>query len=289
MQQSNSQEWRLAGGRLAAQVWGPDTASTTWLALHGWADNAATFARLAPDLTDTLNLRIVALDFSGHGHSAHRPPRSEYALWSYSHDALDALDALGLTRVTLLGHSLGAGVANLLAATYPERVQALVLIDGLLGRLATTAGLVGQLRRGLSDQRRPPSEPPRYRSVEQAVQVRVSKSLLPIDADTARPIVLRNLDGCDRTGYRLRLDRQVMAARPMAFTEAQAVAVLAAIRCPALLLQGRNGIIPERDPRGVCRAAIPGLTQITLDGGHHLHLAPATCAPVAQAIARWYG
>lgn len=148
MQQSNSQEWRLAGGRLAAQVWGPDTASTTWLALHGWADNAATFARLAPDLTDTLNLRIVALDFSGHGHSAHRPPRSEYALWSYSHDALDALDALGLTRVTLLGHSLGAGVANLLAATYPERVQALVLIDGLLGRLATTAGLVGQLRRG---------------------------------------------------------------------------------------------------------------------------------------------
>lgn len=250
MQQSNSQEWRLAGGRLAAQVWGPDTASTTWLALHGWADNAATFARLAPDLTDTLNLRIVALDFSGHGHSAHRPPRSEYALWSYSHDALDALDALGLTRVTLLGHSLGAGVANLLAATYPERVQALVLIDGLLGRLATTAGLVGQLRRGLSDQRRPPSEPPRYRSVEQAVQVRVSKSLLPIDADTARPIVLRNLDGCDRTGYRLRLDRQVMAARPMAFTEAQAVAVLAAIRCPALLLQGRDGIIPERDPAG---------------------------------------
>src|SRR5690625_5810116 len=86
----------LAGGRLASLSWGPENAPT-WLALHGWLDNAASFSRLAPVLVERLGIRIVALDFSGHGHSAHR--EGDYALWDYCHDLLDAADALGLERV----------------------------------------------------------------------------------------------------------------------------------------------------------------------------------------------
>ena len=63
----------LAHGRLAALAWG-DPEAPTWLALHGWLDNAESFSRLAPLLVEALGIRIVAIDFPGHGHSQ---PRAE--------------------------------------------------------------------------------------------------------------------------------------------------------------------------------------------------------------------
>ena len=53
---------------LAAHLYGPEDGQRV-IALHGWLDNANSFARLAPLLP---GLRIVALDFAGHGLSAHR-------------------------------------------------------------------------------------------------------------------------------------------------------------------------------------------------------------------------
>lgn len=272
--------------QLAGLSWGNSNAPT-WLALHGWMDNAATFSRIGPMIAGQLGIRIIALDFSGHGHSAHRPPRSEYSMWSYCHDVIDALDELGLAQVTLMGHSLGAGVANILAAIQPERVKALILIDGLLGRLSDPADQVKQLRQGITAQRRLSSRSSHYQDIEQAVEVRVRKSMLPIDKDTARPIVLRNLVGSEQEGYQLRFDRQIMAARPVSFTERQAISIMQGIQCPALLVQGRQGIIPLRDPGQSCRDAIRGLVQVTLDGGHHLHLEPAMANDVANAIVHW--
>ena len=120
----------LAQGRLAALSWGRADAPT-WLALHGWLDNAASFTRLAPLLVEALDIRIVALDFRGHGHSAHAAQGGDYALWDYCHDVLDAMESLELEQTCLLAHSMGAAVACLLAASLPECVERLTLIDGL--------------------------------------------------------------------------------------------------------------------------------------------------------------
>ena len=66
---------------LAAHLFGPEDGVPV-IALHGWLDNANSFARLAPKLT---GLRIVALDLAGHGHSAHRPPGASYSGGSVLH------------------------------------------------------------------------------------------------------------------------------------------------------------------------------------------------------------
>ena len=74
---------------LAAHLYGPADGEPV-IALHGWLDNAASFARLAPKLP---GLRIVALDFAGHGHSDHRPAGAGYAIWDYAHDVLPSSSA----------------------------------------------------------------------------------------------------------------------------------------------------------------------------------------------------
>ena len=76
---------------LAAHLFGPEDGLPV-IALHGWLDNANSFARLAPKLN---GLRIIALDMAGHGHSGHRPSGAGYALWDYAHDVLQVAEQLG--------------------------------------------------------------------------------------------------------------------------------------------------------------------------------------------------
>ncbi|WP_163559454.1 alpha/beta hydrolase [Halomonas sp. NO4] len=274
----------LASGRLAALAWGEPEAPT-WLALHGWLDNAASFSRLAPRLVERLSVRVVALDFSGHGESAHRA--GDYALWDYCHDVLDAADALGLERLTLLAHSMGAGVACLLAAALPERVARLLLVDGLGAVTTPAAEVPAQLRKGLLAARRTPSPPPRYPDNEMAVAARVAGGVTPIDAATAEPLVRRNLEPLPDGHRRLRTDGRLLWPSPLRLSPEQARAVLAAIRCPALLIEGENGILGERAPAAMARAALPGLVRRVVPGGHHLHLEPAAVSAVVESIVAW--
>ncbi|WP_345917322.1 alpha/beta fold hydrolase [Cobetia crustatorum] len=99
---------RRSSGTIAALEWTPPTLAPargevaslarppTWLALHGWLDNAASFSRLAPLLCARLGIRIVAIDMVGHGHSSPQGPEGDYAVWDYCHDVVEALDALRL-------------------------------------------------------------------------------------------------------------------------------------------------------------------------------------------------
>ncbi|MFQ3787722.1 alpha/beta fold hydrolase [Halomonas sp. A29] len=281
---SEGQALTLAGGRLAALSWG-DAAAPTWLALHGWLDNAASFSRLAPRLVERLGIRIVALDFPGHGHSAHSD--GDYALWDYCHDLLDAADELGLARLSLLAHSMGAGVACLTAAALPERIERLVLIDGL-GAVTTPAEeSVAQLRKGLRAARRPRSVAPRYPDSKTAVAARVAGGVTPIDADTAAPLVDRNLQREDDGHVRLRTDGRLLRPSPVRLSPEQVLALLGAIRAPALLIEGETGILGERDMARAARAAVPQLMRQVLPGGHHLHLEPGSVSCVAAAIVDW--
>lgn len=282
---SEPRSLRLAGDRLAALAWGDDQAPT-WLALHGWLDNAASFSRLAPRLVDALGIRVVAIDFAGHGLSRHR--RGDYALWDYCHDLLDACDHLGLARVPLLAHSMGAGVACLTAAALPERVETLVLLDGL-GALTTEAGEApAQLRKGLLADRRPLSSAPRYPDRETAVAARVAGGATPIDAETARPLVSRNLEALPDGHVQLRTDARLLRPSLVRFSPEQVGAMLAAVRSPVLLLEGEAGILGERVRARQAREAVARLTRRVLPGGHHLHLEPSAVAGVAEAIVAWY-
>ncbi|WP_096300826.1 alpha/beta fold hydrolase [Halomonas sp. hl-4] len=276
----------LAEGRLAALCWGRDDAPT-WLALHGWLDNAASFSRLAPLLVETLDIRIVAIDFRGHGDSAHAPTGNDYALWDYGHDVLDAMEDLAVERATLLAHSMGAAVACLLAAALPERLERLTLLDGL-GALNTPASdTASQLRKGLLAHRRPLSQAPRYPDLATAVAARVAGGVTPLDTVTATPLVERNADVTADGHVQMRTDSRLLKPSLVRFTPSQVLALLAGIQAPVLLIEGETGILGERDWAEKARQAVPNLTRHVLPGGHHLHLEPQAVHGVAKVIAQY--
>lgn len=101
------------------------------LLLHGIAESSTTFARMLPDLArDHL---VIAPDLMGHGESA--KPRGDYSLGAYASGIRDLLSALDHRSATVVGHSLGGGVAMQFAYQFPERCERLVLIaSGGLGK-----------------------------------------------------------------------------------------------------------------------------------------------------------
>lgn len=115
----------VSGLRLAYAEQG-DRSGPALLMLHGYSDSLHSFDLIRPHLPH--ELRVIALSMRGHGESD--KPFDVYDVADLAADVPEALDALGLERAILVGHSLGAAVALEAAAAYPARVEGLALIGG---------------------------------------------------------------------------------------------------------------------------------------------------------------
>jgi pimeloyl-ACP methyl ester carboxylesterase len=99
--------------------------------LHGIAGTSATWDSVIPRLAEHCD--VLAPDLLGHGESA--KPHGDYSVGAYANVVRDLLEALGMGRATIVGHSLGGGIAMQFAYQFIERCERLVLVDsGGLGR-----------------------------------------------------------------------------------------------------------------------------------------------------------
>src|SRR5690606_3132100 len=109
-------------------------------------------------------------------------------------DVLDIADALGWERFSLLGHSMGAAISGMLAATCPGRIERAVLIEGLAPLPGDVERTVEKLRewlvlsRGVADRRLGVFE-----DLELAVRARMRGETGAIDASSARLLVERGV------------------------------------------------------------------------------------------------
>ena len=97
------------------------------LLLHAWAESRRSFDRLVPRLAD---FRVYAPDLRGQGDAD--KPQDGYSLAEQAGDVAAILDALDVPTASVLGSSSGGYVAQQLAAAYPDRVAALVLVGAPL-------------------------------------------------------------------------------------------------------------------------------------------------------------
>lgn len=270
--------------KIAGLEWGnPDGKPV--LALHGWLDNANSFQPISSVLCQNPDIRLVAIDFPGHGRSGHRPPGAIYHFLDFLADIASVADFLEWDRFTILGHSMGGGLGSLFAGAFPDRLEKLVLIEALgpVTREARDAPeyLGKSIRRYLEQGKK--SDTSEFRDLEQLLRLRLRAGELR--ESSARLLMER---GSEKTqnGVRLLRDPRLNLPSFVRLTEEMVLEFLKRIQAPSLVVWGKNGYKWESPYLSVRTTCISNLTQVFLGGSHHLHMDEPES--VGKAILDWY-
>jgi pimeloyl-ACP methyl ester carboxylesterase len=239
------------------------------LCLHGWLDNAASFIPLLPALK---KYDVVAIDFAGHGGSQHRAAGYDYVFVDWIHDVLDVLDALDWQQTHLIGHSMGGAIATVVAASAPERLNKLVLLEAL-GPISGKAEEAGPRLRQAVAARRYLGNDKAARiipDIEAAINARLAASNMT--RDTARLIVERNLQPVDG-GFVWRSDARMMLPTHVRTEEQFVRSWIREIAAPTLVIAANPAPIYFSPEQRTARFAELKKGQLqTIDGGHHVHM-----------------
>ncbi|WP_082983271.1 alpha/beta fold hydrolase [Mycobacterium sp. 1423905.2] len=131
---SNLHTIELHGDRVAYRDEGT---GEVLLLIHGMGGNSNNWRKMIPALSK--NYRVIAPDLLGHGQTA--KPRGDYSLGAFAVWLRDFLDALGIPRVTVIGHSLGGGIAMQFTHQHRDYCERLILLS--------SGGLGGEVNRAL--------------------------------------------------------------------------------------------------------------------------------------------
>ncbi len=256
---------------IAVQEWGCLTGKPV-IALHGWLDNLNSYYPLFSysDWLEKNNLRVIAIDLAGHGHSLHRHSTHPYYLLEYVQDLYDLIEYFKFDKVMLLGHSMGSAISGIFAGTFPERVSKLMLIEGL-GPMTHTEeeGLV-QLAKSITQRNRHKNrENQYYDDLNLIINARAKVSEL--DEENVKLLVERNMRKTEQ-GYHWRSDPRLRLPSSLYLTPKQVQAFNKNLTMPVTLLYGKQGFIHKYL---FMKERIHDCQQIILkelDGGHHLHM-----------------
>jgi pimeloyl-ACP methyl ester carboxylesterase len=252
--------------------WGDDDAPLIFY-LHGWADTGSTFQFVVDALASSW--RVVAPDWRGFGRTAH----SDGPYWfpDYLADLHEVLKHYSPDEpVNLVGHSMGGNVASLYAGSIPERVKAVINVEGF--------GLVD------SD---PDGAPQRYRGWLEAQESKMRFSEYADFAHLAGKIRLRNgglseaqaefvareWASTDGDGVTLRADPKHKMPNAVLYRRAETEACWRNITASVLLVSGDNSPF-ARQFGDIATMPFPGSEAVEVSGvGHMVHFeAPESLA-----------
>ncbi len=275
------EEWQieLHGRRVIYRIAG---SGPPVVLIHGMLNSSSHWEAVAQQLAH--DHTVVAPDLIGHGDSA--APRGDYSLGAHAASIRDLLAAIGIDRATIVGHSLGGGVAMQFFYQFPQRVERLALVSsGGLGRevspMLRTAALPGtsallsltihqRMVAALWDIGRRL----RKRGVPAGVYLQaIARALRPLQSAGARQAFLHTL-------------RSVIDVHGQRVSATDRLYLLEAI--PTLIAWGdRDNTIPIEHGR-LAAEAIPGSRFVTIPGvAHFPHLedADALAAVLREFIA----
>lgn len=246
-----------------------ETSEEVVLALHGWLDNANSFL---PMMNYNKSLRVIAVEWPGHGNSDHRGPDASYQLLDYVYDLYTLIKQENWKKVHVVGHSLGAIVASVFVGTFPELVDKLILIEALGPITAQSNETKSQLKKSIVSRYQSQIKAPSnraYSSVEKAIAARLMVS--DFNEDIATMLVTRSIKKVDG-GYQWRSDSRLKHLSPIRMVESQSLDIISDISNSTLLVLGDNGFQSLRENLAKRTASIKSINMLSFAGGHHVHM-----------------
>ncbi len=246
----------LPNGMVLAYVDMGDPSGPAVVLIHGYTDNARDWVPMLPYLSK--RFRLILVDIRGHGRSS--KPECCYTRLDFAYDIKLLLDALGVQKADIVGHSLGSIIAQTFAEYWPLRTQDVVLISSTGGPPPGTA-----------------KKPPQF---DFAAEIRKLKE--PIDADSPFMIAWWDSPTPVDSDF-IRRQRQDAAAIPLRVwiavldqglsgdtIYADLQSTLPRLTAPTLLIWGSKDPIMEEPVRATLRDALPKAQVKVFEGlGHN--------------------
>lgn len=228
------------------------------LCLHGWQDNANSFAALAPYLSE---VQLLAIDLPGHGQSEHRSAGAHYHFADWLDELCELLQLLQQPSaavqtklpIHLIGHSMGGMIGTLLAATFPEYIRSLILLDSFGLVTAEAQHTTRQLRQALlSRQKLPPNRRLGYPNLQAAARARQLQS----DFDLSSALLLAERGTIQRAqSWYWTVDLRLRLTSAYRWNLAQARQIISDVQAPVLALLATDGLEMVKQARLTFAAA----------------------------------
>ena len=235
------------GVRLRYGVQG-DAGGEPIILLHGYSDSSFSYSAVLP-LLDR-KYRVYVLDQRGHGESDR--PAGAYALQNFAADVVAFMDEMGISKATIVGHSMGSFVAQHVAVAAPERVTRMVLSGS-----ATTIrnAVVADLQREVNALKDPVPE-------KWVREFQTSTMFHPPADDFFKGVVKESLS------LPARVWQEVMTE----MMSPKAQAELSKIKVPTLILWGDKETVFPRSEQDLLLASLPNARlKVYEDTGHGMH------------------
>jgi pimeloyl-ACP methyl ester carboxylesterase len=292
-------------GGLSMRLWRRDhpeaTAHTPLLLfLHGTLDTGRSWDAVVDAIVARDVVRTVAVDMRGHGQSSAGGPGASHHILDFTKDTagvIHALEAQGTPVHTLVGHSMGANIALMLAGAWPSRIKGLVLVDGL-GPPPEDAEdqpeRLGVLLDAVVSEKKPFAP---VNSIDDAID-RLRRLNPGLSMTGARRMLEHALVRDDDGALRFPFDRRLRGPTPVRHPEAMWAAFCARVGAGgvrSVVVRASFGYLPEGDAAGTLgspfdsRLAALGGQLVQIEGPHHLHVEAPEAVADAVARAGWRG
>lgn len=241
----------------------------TVLVLHGFLDSGATWERVAEPLARAGH-DVFAPDLRGFGDSGRVGAGGYYHFPDYVGDVAALVDRLDVKRLALVGHSMGGNIASLYAGAMPQRLERLVLLEGLGTIHAGPDAALSRMRAWLEDMNKLETWRRPLSSLDEAVE-RLMRMHTTISRETieSRAHLLTRTDASGT--LRWAHDPLHRTTSPTPFSVDAFKCFLKAIRVPTLYVSGgeQGWRVPDESERLACLANV---THVDIpNAGHMMH------------------
>lgn len=260
----------------AGKAWG-DENNFPVILFHGLLDNCGSFSRLIEFLPTSFY--YVGIDFPGHGKSSHFQDGIPLQYFNYVLSVRFIVDYFKFSKCHLIGHSLGAQIIITFAALYPENIDKIICLDGIIPEPISLEKTVVRFRKILENisSSVPGKIPPSY-SYEEALDRLIRNRHFPLRREAGEALLERSLVP-SANGFRFSSDQRLKGWWRIPMTLEQIKQFVIRVKCPILLILAsdtQNNYKPVYGEEYVERLetfvkGVIDIKVVTVEGNHDVH------------------